>query len=329
MSIFIAITLNIHRVLNIFSPDGGAVIGVPWQFNLPELLFQTAYQFVFCFVFGYLNLKFSGYVTNIKSLSWLKISVLNIIAFSIIVFIGFTLQEIIFQNVTNKTLYRGGYVVRLILSAGLMLTLIKILLMYRKQRVKDLENEKLKTAYYNAKLNNLRDQVNPHFLFNSLTNLSTLIREKPKKAQDYVSHLSKVFRYSLANDNNQIVDFNTELQLLYSNIELYKLRLEEALIIKIKLFDITNKKILHMSLQPLLENAIKHNLVDLENPLRIDIVQKEDALIFMNTIKEPFFKEPSTGIGLLNLSERYKMLTNRDIEIQKTENHFVVKLPLI
>lgn len=331
VSIFIAITLNIHRIFTVFNPneESGSLIGIPWMFNLPELIYQTTYQFFVCYFFGYITLKYSYYTTSLNTLGWIKLIVLYLIAFSIVVFIGSISQELLFQNAPNKALYIGGYFVRLLLSFLLMLALVKVLLMYRKQRVKDLENEKLKTAYYNAKLNNLRDQVNPHFLFNSLSNLSTLIREKPAKAQDFISHLSKVFRYSFANDGNQVVNLNTELALLKSNIELYKIRLEDALVVNINMKDTTGKKILHMSLQPLLENAIKHNQVSLNSKLRIDIVQKEDVLIFMNTIKERKFKEPSTGIGLFNLNERYQMLTDKAIEIQKTNDHFIVKLPLI
>lgn len=329
VSIFIVITLNAHRVLSYFNFDRATIIGTPWKFHLPELLFQIVYQFIFCLAFGYLNLKYSTVLLNQKSFGRFKIITLNLVALVFVVFTGATAQDLIFNNVEDITLHRGGYIVRLILSAGLLITLIKVLLMDRKQRVKDLENEKLKTAYFNAKLNNLRDQINPHFLFNSLTNLSSLIRESPNNAQTYINHLSKVFRSSLANDNNQIVALDTELQLLYSYIELYKLRLGKALNVHIQLLQTADKKIVHMSLQPLLENAIKHNLVNLDNPILINVVQKENILIFMNTITPPVYKENSTGIGLMNLNERYKMLIEKDIDIQKTENHFIVKLPLI
>ncbi|QDO95234.1 hypothetical protein FNB79_15055 [Formosa sediminum] len=329
VSVFIAITLNAHRVLSYFSSNTETVIGVPWRFHLPELLFQIVYQFIFCFYFGYLNFRYSYFISSQKSFNLFKIITLNLIVLIIVVLFGATLQDFFFKNVENRALHIGGYIVRLTLGVALMTALIKVLLLDRKQRVKDLENEKLKTAYFNAKLNNLRDQINPHFLFNSFTNLSSLIREAPDKAQIYVNHLSKVFRSSLAIDNDQIVSLETELELLYSYIELYKLRLEGALDVHIDLVINSNKKLLHMSLQPLLENAIKHNLVNIENPLCIEVIEKEEILIFSNTINAPLFKEASNGIGLLNLSERYKMLIGKDIEIQKTENHFVVKLPLI
>lgn len=330
VAIFIAISVNMTKLLSFFTKENN-VIGLPWNFNLPEIIFQTVYFGLFTYFLGYFLLKTTyKHLKFNNSIPWAKLILFGFSFTFLVLVIGVVSQKYIFQNVTNDRLFVAGYIVRFFMGIGLISILIKILLMYKQQQIKDVETEKLKTAYSDAKLNNLRDQINPHFLFNSFTNLSTLIRESPIKAQNYVAHLSKVFRSSLANNNNQIVALHTEIQLLYSYVELYKLRLEDALDVQIELTVVSaDKKILHMSLQPLLENAIKHNLVNLEHPLRIDVVEKKGVLIFMNTIKAPLFNEPSNGIGLLNLNERYKMLVGKDIEIQKTENHFIVKLPLI
>ncbi|NLP58647.1 sensor histidine kinase [Lutibacter sp. B1] len=328
-AVFIAISLNIHKLLSLF--PAGKNVGIQWNFNWPELIYQTIYNFVFCFFIGYLNFKFINRITFKTTAGRVKLIGLNLILFLLFLFLGLKSQLVIFQNVTNVRFFVGGYILRFMVSAGLMGILIKILLLYRNQKLKDVENEKLKTAYFDAQIANLRAQINPHFLFNSLTNLSALIREKPVKAQEYVTHLSKVFRYSLSNRNEQVVELKKELGLLHSNIELLKMRLEDALIIHIDIADSNalNKKIPYMSLPPLLENAVKHNLVSLENPLYVDLILEGDNLLFKNTIKEPKFKEPSTGIGLLNINERYKLLFNKEIEIQKTATHFIVKLPLI
>jgi sensor histidine kinase YesM len=83
-----------------------------------------------------------------------------------------------------------------------------------------------------------------------------------------------------------------------------------------------------MTLQPLLENAVKHNYVSMEHPLRIQLFQENGSLVFRNTLKKAIYKEPSTGIGLMNLNERYRILMGKEIEIEKTENHFIIRLPL-
>ena len=112
-----------------------------------------------------------------------------------------------------------------------MLLSVKFLYLNKQNNLKELENEKLKSSYLNSKLENLKDQINPHFLFNSFANLSALIDENQKTAKKYLSNLSDVFRYSLNNSNEQIVNLADELELLNSYIELYKIRIKDGLII--------------------------------------------------------------------------------------------------
>ena len=156
-----------------------------------------------------------------------------------------------------------------------------------------------------------------------------MIREKPEHAQKFLFHLSKVFRYSLSNKNQEIVEFEQELALLRSNIALFKMRFEHALIVNIRVDETNDLKIPHMALQPLLENAIKHNMVSEKEPLYIDIYQEENTLVFQNTINLKKYNEPSTGIGLHNLNERYQILNGEGISIKKSDRLFCVKLPLL
>tara|TARA_R110000868_G_scaffold779_2_gene5750 strand:+ start:1644 stop:2669 length:1026 start_codon:yes stop_codon:yes gene_type:complete len=326
-ALFAAVALNVHRLF-VLLPGEVRAIGPPWVFNLPELVFQVLYQFSFCIFFGYLNLKWLLWSSNLKPINTLKNCFSNLIFFFVLLLIGSLLQKAIFQNVSINRLYFGGYFFRLLTSLFLIVILVKILLLYRYQRNKEIENQKLRTAYFDAEIKNLRAQINPHFLFNSLSSLSALVRENPKKAQNYIGHLSKVFRYSMTNNPEQLIVLDKEIELLNSNIELLKMRFEDALQISIHVPDSGYKKIPHMTLQPLLENAVKHNLVSLEHPLLIELFQENGSLIFRNTLKKAVYKEVSTGIGLLNLSERYKIVMGKEIEIEKTNLHFIVKLPL-
>jgi len=326
-SIFVAIALNVHRLF-VLLPGEGRNIGLPWVFNAPELAFQTLFQFGFCLFFGFLNLKWLNWSTANGKNKLLKNMLLNTIFFTLFFAIGSFTQKFLFQNVPNLKLFLWGYFFRLITSLGLIAILVKILLLNRIQKRKEHENEQLKTAYFDAEIKNLRAQINPHFLFNSLSSLSALVRENPEKAQDYITHLSKVFRYSLSNHQEQMIGLDKEMELLDSNIQLLKMRFEEALEIHIDVPNTSDVNLPHMSLQPLLENAVKHNFVSKDSPLRIDIFQENETLFFRNTLNEAVYKEPSTGIGLLNLNERYNILMGKSIEIEKTAKHFTVKLPL-
>jgi LytS/YehU family sensor histidine kinase len=256
-------------------------------------------------------------------------SLYNLIIFTASYFIGSFLQRELFDNAPDVEFYFSAYLFRFLISVSIIGFLLKILTIYRSQREKELENERLKSEFYKATLTNLKAQINPHFLFNSLTNLSALINETPDKAQSYLSHLSKVFRYSLSKESDQLVSLQSELTLLESSIQLYKLRLGEGLEVAINTKDVIGKQLLHMSLQPLMENAIKHNLASPEKPLKVEVVQEGDTLLFKNNLQDTPFKQPSTGIGLANLNERYKLLTKKEIELTKTDRHFIVTLPLI
>ena len=209
-----------------------------------------------------------------------------------------------------------------------MLLAIKLLQLNKQNNFRELENEKLKSSFLNSKLENLKAQINPHFLFNSFANLSALINQNQQKATKYLSNLSDVFRYSLINTDIQIIDLVDELALLDSYIELYKIRMQGGLSFHIDVPD-AKKKILHMSFQPLIENVIKHNVISQERPLCISLIKKGNSLIFKNDLNIKNKVVNSNGIGLTNLNERYKILVGKEINIQKSEKYFSVELPLI
>ena len=326
VSIFISLIFNFPKVLRIFGETDLAP-SYPWDFNLYELIFQILFQILFCYLLGFIALKrIQNDLSN--NLFEIKIILAFIVTTFVFWFIGSNLQEIIFKNVSNQKFFYRTYLIRFILSSILMFVTSKLLLLNRQKNLKELENEKLKSSYLNSKLENLKDQINPHFLFNSFANLSALINEDQQKANKYLSNLSDVFRYTLKNSNEQIVDLIDELNLLNSYIDLHKIRLQGGLSLHIDLPD-KQKKILSMSLQPLLENVIKHNEISAEKPLNIFLKQKENSLIFKNDLNIKNRITNSNGIGLSNLNERYKILVGKEINIQKNEKHFIVTLPLI
>jgi two-component system LytT family sensor kinase len=159
--------------------------------------------------------------------------------------------------------------------------------------------------------------------------LSGIIRENPELAQHYVSQLSKVFRYSLQQSGADLVTLGDELNMLKAYGELLTMRFEDAFKLAIKIdTPYFKNKLPHLSLQLLLENAAKHNIATLKKPLNVELSINGGYLEFRNILQEVATPEDSTGIGLSNLNDRYKILMGREIEILKTDEHFIVKLPL-
>jgi sensor histidine kinase YesM len=191
-----------------------------------------------------------------------------------------------------------------------------------------LENEHLKNENLQVQLTSLKNQLNPHFLFNSLNTLSWLINEDKEKSQHYLQKLSQVLRYSLSMQEQSLVPLKEELTLVDSYIFLLQIRFGDNLKIT-KNIDNTDFSIPPLSLQLLIENAIKHNIISTKSPLNIWIEsnKNEKTLIVKNTLNRKMNSE-GTGIGLVNLNERFKILANHEIEIEKNEA-FIVILPLI
>ena len=326
VSVFISIILNFHRVVSGFN-EINIILGYTWNFNIYELIFQILFQILFCYSIGFIFLKrfydvISGNLLNIRTI---LIFTLIVLAFWSL---GSSLQLIIFDNVISQNIFYKAYLIRITLSGVLMLLSVKFLYLNKQNNLKELENEKLKSSYLNSKLENLKDQINPHFLFNSFANLSALIDENQKTAKKYLSNLSDVFRYSLNNSNEQIVNLADELELLNSYIELYKIRIKDGLTLIVDLKD-KEKKILSMSLQPLLENVIKHNEISKEKPVTIELKQRGNLFSFKNNLNQRNKSVSENGIGLSNLNERYKILVGKEIDIQNTSSQFIVKLPLV
>jgi PAS domain S-box-containing protein len=176
----------------------------------------------------------------------------------------------------------------------------------------------------------LRQQVNPHFLFNSLNVLTSLIKLEPDLAEQFTEHLSKVYRYVLENKDNDLVSLQTELDFLDAYIFLLNIRFMDKIIVKV---DIGEQKrecqILPLALQLLIENAIKHNSMSKRNPLKIEIFIDSDNLLHVeNNLQERESHMVSTGVGLRNIAHRYNLLEMPEPEFIKTDTRFIARVPL-
>ncbi len=183
------------------------------------------------------------------------------------------------------------------------------------------------TAQYAA----LKNQIDPHFFFNSLSVLSSLIYESTELSAEYISHLSKHYRYILEMHSDNVVTVDKELEYLDSYFFLLKIRHEDYIRLSIALSEHTKLKckILPHSLQMLVENAVKHNVFKKDNPLVIEILEDEDYIIIRNNLNKRRLLNESTGVGLQNIRKRYAIESNKDIILEESDNYFVVKLPKI
>jgi len=193
-----------------------------------------------------------------------------------------------------------------------------------------LEKEQLKRDTLQAQLNALRIQVNPHFLFNNLNTLSAVIPENPAQAVDFVQQLSRVYRHILEVKDEQSILLKEELEVLESYAFLMKTRFGENLDISIRVAEEQlSQRIVPLSLQILMENAIKHNIVSSAKPLHIDISTEDGRLIVSNTLQKKNQSMESTGIGLDNIRNRYRLLVDRAVEVAESSGSFTVAIPLI
>ena len=192
-----------------------------------------------------------------------------------------------------------------------------------------LENEQLKNENLLVQLSSLKNQLNPHFLFNSLNTLSWLINEDKDKSQRYLQKLSQVLRYSLSMQEQSLVPLKEELALLENYIFLLQIRFGDNLKI-VRNIENIQFKIPPLSLQLLIENVIKHNIISTSSPMNIwvEMNANKKTIIVRNTLNRKTNSE-GTGIGLVNLNERFKILANCEIEIEQNEKEFMVILPLI
>jgi len=201
---------------------------------------------------------------------------------------------------------------------------------YRALQDKKVKEQKIIAGTASAKFDALKNQLDPHFLFNSLNVLTSLIEEDPDQAQKFTTSLSKVYRYVLEQKNKDLVTVDEELQFAKTYIRLLKMRFEDSIV-----FDIPEKcsnpeaKIVPLSLQLLLENAVKHNVVTSTRPLHIKVFEDSESLVIQNNLQEKQVVKKSSGVGLRNIQQRYSILSDKEVQIKKTSKDFTILLPML
>ncbi len=201
---------------------------------------------------------------------------------------------------------------------------------YKYRQENRVKEQKIIAGTASAKFDALKNQLDPHFLFNSLNVLTSLIEEDPYQAQKFTTSLSKVYRYVLEQKNKDLVTVDEELQFARTYVRLLKMRFEDSIVFEIPERSIDpDAKIIPLSLQLLLENAVKHNVVTSDRPLHIKVFEEGASLVVSNNLQEKQVVKKSSGVGLTNIQQRYKILTDRKVRINKTASGFSVELPML
>lgn len=268
------------------------------------------------------------WLNGIAKRFFISIACIVIYVFLVIWAIDISLDMLLFDKTLSESLEKTGAPILHVLGITLLINVFfhgrGFLLSWRQT---SLDMQKLKTEQVFTQFQSLKNQVNPHFLFNSLNALSSLVYEDQDKAVSFIRKLSQVYRYVLDQKDSELVKVEDELDFMENFIFLQQIRFGENLSVSV-IKNSTDGYLPPLALQLLVENAIKHNVISEKDPLSISIEIGGDFCIVSNSIKEKLHKD-STGIGLENLRARYEYLSTRKLEIENDGKEFVVKLPVL
>ncbi len=325
----------------------GIVIFVIAQLLYGDFKFDSVNQFaihfgimqLYSFVLGYSNLTFFGYLEKRewKENERIKRILIGVLGSGVITVVGLfflnMVTDVIVNGQTFEQFIDGEQLVNYQFGLWITLTIVVVfhfIYFYTKYQKKKVKESQIVAKTESAKFESLKNQLDPHFLFNSLNVLTSLIDENPRQAEKFTTKLSKVYRYVLEHKDKDLIPLEDELRFAKSYMELLKMRFEEGISFNIpERVSNPELKIVPLSLQLLLENAVKHNVITSKNPLEINIYEEDGYLIVTNNINLKSSLEKSTKVGLKNIDQRYSLITNAKVEISNKNKLFKVRLPLL
>ncbi len=304
-----------------------------------DFIIQFGFYQLYAFVLGYSNMAFFDYM---ERRSWKKGDIAKRIVLGIVGSTCITLVGLFFLRAATSVFYYGRdfdvFMQRETWKAysfGLWITLsivsvFHIIYFYNRYQKNKIKEQKVIAGTASAKFDALKNQLDPHFLFNSLNVLTSLIEENPENAQKFTTSLSKVYRYVLEQKNKELVTVNEELKFARTYMSLLKMRFEDSIIFEIPdQASNPESKVVPLSLQLLLENAVKHNMVTSSKPLHVKIYEDGNHLVVMNNLQPKQIVKKSSGVGLENIKQRYQLLSNKKVIINQREKDFAVAIPML
>ncbi|UCE93140.1 MAG: histidine kinase [Flavobacteriaceae bacterium] len=298
------------------------------------LIFQ-----LYAFVLGGVNMYFFNYL---ESRNWSEGTTLLRVLIGLLGSSVITVLGLFIVRMTIALLFGGQTMAEYLAGEridnfkfGLWSTLTVVIIFhviyfYNKYQKRKVKESQIVAKNQTARFESLKNQLDPHFLFNSLNVLTSLIGENPNQAEKFTTKLSKVYRYVLEQKDKDLTSLSEELKFAKSYMELLRMRFEDAVEYEIP-HEVSDPelKIIPLSLQLLLENAVKHNVITAEQPLKIKIYEDEGYLIVENTVNPKNSLEKSTKVGLNNIKQRYELVSSNKVSIENNNRKFKVKLPLL
>ncbi|MBS7787910.1 histidine kinase [Flavobacterium sp. CYK-55] len=223
----------------------------------------------------------------------------------------------------------SNYIVSVVITLIVTLSLYSFYF-YKAYQDSKVKEQKIIAGTANAQFESLKNQIDPHFLFNSLNVLSSLIEENPDSAQKFTTSLSKIYRYVLEQKDKELVPLSEELSFAKTYMNLLKMRFENSLFYELPIEEIDPEaKVVPLSLQLLLENTVKHNVVSEQKPLHIKIYLDGDYLVVENNYQKKEVLQDRKGVGLDNIASRYGIITQRKVLVNQTQEHFAIRIPIL
>ncbi|WP_245569872.1 2TM domain-containing protein [Flavobacterium soli] len=310
------------------------------KFSLDADLFEEmGYYCLYGIVLTLINSAYFDYLNHkVVWGNYKKVRVLIGVVGSITLTIGgiflirMFMSVVILKNTLENFLSKESprfYVIALIITMVMSL-FFHLIYYYKKAQENKVKEQKIIAGTASAKFESLKNQIDPHFLFNSLNVLSSLIEENPDNAQRFTTSLSKIYRYVLEQKDKELVSVEEELAFAKTYMNLLKMRFENSLFYELPA-NVSNPeaKVVPLSLQLLLENTVKHNVVSEQRPLHIRILDKGDYLVIQNDYQKKEVLQDRQGVGLQNIINRYGIITSRKVLIEQNEKEFSVSIPIL
>ena len=295
--------------------------------------------FFYCIVLTALNAVYFHYFR--EKIGWEQAGIQRVILASlgsvVITLVGYffcrLVTRTVFEDVPFQEFLENESVTYYILP--LLFTVVislffHIIFFYKALQEQKVTEQKIIAGTASAKFESLKNQLDPHFLFNCLNVLSSLIEENPEKAQKFTTSLSKIYRYVLEQKDKELVKLEEELRFAETFVRLLKMRFEDSIFLEISEEPMDPEaRVVPLSLQLLLENTVKHNVVSQQRPLKIRIYPEDKYLVIENNLQKKEVLQTRKGVGIQNIVDRYAQVTRREVLLEELENKFIVKLPIL
>lgn len=300
--------------------------------ELHKALLDSLIESIILIITGLINLLLLLYFENKsatkKSCLWKqKITASYLLSFTVYILIIFGFATIKGTVVKVSTVVFIAIICILINS--LILVLQNYIIIQEAKAAAEMENVQLKAANADAANQLLRQQIHPHFLFNTLNILKSLYKINPSAGEEYLVHLSDFLRAAVSTNNIKVIPLKDELKLCVDYLEMQKIRFGNALTYSISVSEENDGYVPSFSIHPLVENSIKHNCFTEESPLNIQVSQEDERIIVRNNMRLKTSSEGSTGSGLSNLSERYRIISGDELIIKQTTGIFSVSIKIL